>query len=788
MRKKYLAARKGIAALFVMLIALCLAWGIWFVGHRSVYAEETVPDDTQEEQPAPEKAENYWEVTPNLVSWKWGEFNSEINRISGKAAYGNDTLQFMIWHLTDGSGNDVDKEITYDGYDGLAISGSANTQKVKSLFKLDEKGEMPEQVIEKLKTLDYGTYSLIARVAESETATGLGGESDPAKGFTFNVLKGENVWTATPHIVSWNWGEFKAGTNTITAVPAYIQAGESVEFSIFKGVTYADPKLNSFYTVDGNMSNGAVESDVEKVLQSLDAGNYILRAYVKGTENYDYLETRVQFTVRQIQNHWTTTPSVLQWTWSQYNPEVNVIAAVPAYHPANTAQVVYGIYKDRECKIPVEDNGLLENFVTVTENRAKVISNLNAGTYYLQAETRYGSNNYTDLRTVIPFTVQTIQNYWTTTPNIVQWNYSEYDSAVNTITAAPKFANGAVSYGIYTDAAHITAVEGLENFTVVNSDIAAKLGGLNAGTYYLYASVAQADNNAQTPNFAKLETQTAVEFRVSPLQNYWTTTPSVLAWRYGDYSKTVNIISAVPAEGGSARITVYDEEGIIIGFVNAENTTVTSFELASEGGTQLVPEYVERRLKGLDAGTYYMLASVDESANYTGLNNYTAPDDIKEHAIKFYISAITNVWTDIPKMSSWREGHFSNENKLSAEAAFGNDTVVIVVYDSDGKVVTSNQNNTQLDYDKIAALGVGLYKVSLSIERTGNYSELSGEIEFSVMEDSIALSGIIAATIAFAALDVIAAGTCIALIIIRRRKIEERFRQMVQKELHGGNK
>ncbi|MDE6442590.1 MAG: hypothetical protein K2L12_07575 [Clostridia bacterium] len=774
MRKKYLTARYGITALCVMLIALCLALGVWFVGRLPVYAEETSQPVADEEQTAPEKAQNYWEVTPNLVSWKWGEFDSKINKISGKAAYGNDTLQFMIWHLTDGSGKEIDEGITYDGYDGL-------------IFKLDEKGEMPAPVIEKLKTLDYGTYSLIANVSESETATGLG-ESDPVKGFTFNVLKGENRWTYTPHIVSWNWGEFKAGTNTITAVPAYIQEGERVKFSVYKGVSFADPKLSSFYTVNGNMSNGAVEGDVEKALKSLDAGNYTLRAYVAGTENYDSLETVAQFTVRQVRNYWTTAPSVLQWTWSEYNPEVNVITAVPAYHPANTAQVVYGIYKDKECKVPVEDNGLLENFLTVTQSRAEVISGLNAGTYYLQAETRYGSGNYTDLRTVIPFTVQTIQNRWTTTPNVVQWKYGEYDPAVNVIMASPRFENGAVTYGIYTDAAHTTAVEGLENFTEVNSDIAAKLDALNVGTYYLYASVAQAGNSGQRPNFAKLETQTAVEFRISPLQNYWTGTPSVLSWKYGDYSKNVNLISAVPAEGGSARISIYDGEGIIIGFVNSENTTVTSFELVPENGAMLVPDYVEKRLKGLDAGTYYMLASVEESDNYTGINNYTTPEEIKQYAIKFDISAITNVWTSIPKMSSWREGHFSNENKVSAEAAFGNDTAVIIVYDSDGKVVTSNQNNTQLDYDKIAALGVGLYKVSLSIGATGNYSELTAEIEFSVMEDSVALSGIIAVTIAFAALDVIAAGTCIALIIIRRRKIEERFRQMVQKELHGGNK
>ncbi len=70
------------------------------------------------------------------------------------------------------------------------------------------------------------------------------------------------------------------------------------------------------------------------------------------------------------------------------------------------------------------------------------------------------------------------------------------------------------------------------------------------------------------------------------------------------------------------------------------------------------------------------------------------------------------------------------------------------------------------------------------IAETDDYDGLKAEITFAVYEDSVGLGGIIAATVVFAAVDVIAAGVCIALLILRRRKVEKAFREMMQKELN----
>ena len=244
MRKKSFTVGGKIAAVLAALLSVCLVFGLWLFTSHSVYADDAalprVDEAEEPTEPAPEKAENYWEITPNLVSWKWGEFDPAINRISGKAAYGNETLKFMLWHLTDGKGNKIDKEILFDDYEGLPVGGS-NTEKNKGLFALDEDGNMPEQVIAKLKTLDYGVYSLIPFVSETDGATGLGNGVDPNNGYTFNVLKGENRWTVSPYIIPWNWNEYRQSYNLISAVPAFFGEGDKVEFTVYAGASSRIP-------------------------------------------------------------------------------------------------------------------------------------------------------------------------------------------------------------------------------------------------------------------------------------------------------------------------------------------------------------------------------------------------------------------------------------------------------------------------------------------------------------------------------------------------------------------
>lgn len=95
----------------------------------------------------------------------------------------------------------------------------------------------------------------------------------------------------------------------------------------------------------------------------------------------------------------------------------------------------------------------------------------------------------------------------------------------------------------------------------------------------------------------------------------------------------------------------------------------------------------------------------------------------------------------------------------------------------------TRDNGEKVNMSELNTLSVGSYKLTAEVEGTDNYSALSADTAFAVFEDSVGLNGIIAAVVTFAVLDVVAAAVCITLIIIRRKKVEAQFRNMVRKEL-----
>ena len=270
--------------------------------------------------------------------------------------------------------------------------------------------------------------------------------------------------------------------------------------------------------------------------------------------------------------------------------------------------------------------------------------------------------------------------------------------------------------------------------------------------------------------------KTVVPFKVQRVQNTWLRTPAVTEWQYGGYDRAFNKITALPAYG-DAVIALYDMDG---------NAIVEGFTLTESEGGQYVPDAVAEKLKELGAGSYYLYASVaGDDPNFTGLNAAVGFEEIKLQSIKFTVFRAKNGWVTVPRILSWSEGNFDpEENKIIAEAEEGNDALYIYVLDGADKILTSNSGGSSLDYGLISKLSVGSYKVRFEIAETDDYDGLKAEITFAVYEDSVGLGGIIAATVVFAAVDVIAAGVCIALLILRRRKVEKAFREMMQKELN----
>lgn len=731
-----------ISAVMLVLLALCAAFSATFA-----YAD----------------GENYWTESPDIVRWTYGGFNKVTNVIKGKPAHGTPT--FSILH-----------------HDMSYINGA---EALKD-FTVNENGEVSDEVEAELRKLPVAGKGYVLRAnAASE------GYPTLSTDVPFDVIQASNNWLVPPAVLGWRHGEYDPEINFINAVPAF--GKDTMIFILYAKDFEGNFKIHYFNGSQPFFSfkeDGTLPENIKMELKKLDAGTYSLVATVPATANYTGLNTDPAsgstgaiFNISKSVNTWLKSPSVVQWEWSRFNGTINLFTAVPAL-PVEPAKkrVKFGIYTEADCNEISAVEGLSE-FTTksglasgddgVDTRTEDLLRALDAGTYYLLAETVDNPSeitNFAGLRTVVPFTVHKYRNSWKTMPNVVQWNYGEYNPEVNTITAVPHFPVGGaeVRYNIFKEDGYTFAFEQSADGFVIDGEIEEKLSSLGAGNYYLSAST--------VGNRNYMGMKTVVPFKVQRVQNTWLRTPAVTEWQYGGYDRAFNKITALPAYG-DAVIALYDMDG---------NAVVEGFTLTESEGGQYVPDAVAEKLKGLGAGSYYLYASVaGDDPNFTGLNAAVGFEEIKLQSIKFTVFRAKNGWVTVPRILSWSEGNFDpEENKIIAEAEEGNDALYIYVLDGADKILTSNSGGSSLDYGLISKLSVGSYKVRFEIAETDDYDGLKAEITFAVYEDSVGLGGIIAATVVFAAVDVIAAGVCIALLILRRRKVEKAFREMMQKELN----
>ena len=706
--------------------------------------------------------------------WTYGSYSNATHTVSAKAEYGQ--VEFTVRN---------------------------NSVVVVDAFVLDAGGDVPETAVKAINKLPIGDYTLRAEVKSTDNYTGLGEYANGThQDVNFTITRATNRWIVAPRVNDWSFGSFN--TAYIQAKPA---CGEDkMKLTLYalekidgETVTYKEKgpvslgNMQSFYLEDGEIPRAiAVE------LNQLERGYYSFVATVPETLSYSGLNVGmgaldgVIFEVAGATNTWASTPNVVRWTWGGFDKSVNVFTAVPEYpFIVKDKKVTFGIYRDEDLNEPVEN---LSNFTTVTgtgygdegdDDTARLLAALPAGTYYLNARTLGGqSDSYSALNSVIQFTVAKARNYWTKTPQIVQWTWNGYDPAVNLISAVPAIGEPEnIVFGVYFDENCNLPVSGLMTFSLVKKvdenavryelpeKIISALSELGAGGYYLKAEVAGTDDYSSLGSVSS--------FSVQRVNNFWLTTPSAQGWRYGSYDKQNNAIYAKPAFGGDAVFKIYYSDGTEVLFDNGD-ATVKEFKL--EDGQ--VPAFVTDMLPKLGTGKYYVLASVAATGNYTGLNEYSKIEDIAAHGVELNITANANGWQIVPRVLGWTEGSFDIEkNKIFAEAACGNENLRVSVLDAKGNTVLSCAY-TELDYDKLAGLDVGSYTVKLSVEGNNNYEALSGETTFAVTEDAVGLTGIITAVVVFGIFDIAAAAFCIYLVVSRRRKIEESFRNMIRKELH----
>lgn len=177
-------------------------------------------------------------------------------------------------------------------------------------------------------------------------------------------------------------------------------------------------------------------------------------------------------------NSWKAVPSIMFWTYGNYDKQMNLINGTPTYLD-NPNDISFKVTMDMDGEIPATD--ALASFLLtdgiVSNDVAKSLSALPVGTYYLFASVK-GSTNYKPLiQRGVAFKVFPATNSWEIMPSIVVWTEGQFKS-INMPVAKPLYG---ITNIVIKDS---DGKDVYNNVTGVN-----KLSAAKAGTYTLTATV-----------------------------------------------------------------------------------------------------------------------------------------------------------------------------------------------------------------------------------------------------------------------------------------------------------
>lgn len=465
-------------------------------------------------------ATNSWSVVPQMPSWSFNGFDRSVNFITAGLAFGGAEVRYSL---------------------------SSDRTTWTDPFTVDSNGMVSDATAEALNKLKPGTYYLRSEIGniyadESQTVINVNGltveyiSGTPLA--TIIISKAVNGWTKTPTVMTWTWGSYNPARNTVSAtatypalMPTYVNSdGNKVVDTAFvytnggaalPVVTFSISKAGESSPIAGLESFTVVDDDIAEILAGLHAGTYTLTTYVNESDYYTAIAaTSLDFVIAQAVNSWTTTPQITQWTWGQFNENVNIILAEAKFNGGDGSEgsqdnaIKFTILKQVDSvlrimqRVPVSDK--LTEFTLVngalSEDVIAELQALPAGTYYFRA-TKEGNNDYADIQgietTDIPFTIAKAENSWITTPGMTGWLYNAY---------ANNFVAGELTYGETSDVVYKVGVNKIVDgkmtfeekfsleYTVVKGVISlteatiGKLNALSVGNYVLTAHLDGTDN------------------------------------------------------------------------------------------------------------------------------------------------------------------------------------------------------------------------------------------------------------------------------------------------------
>lgn len=209
-------------------------------------------------------------------------------------------------------------------------------------------------------------------------------------------------------------------------------------------------------------------------------------------------------------------------------------------------------------------------------------------------------------------------------------------------------------------------------------------------------------------------------FTIVQAENDWATAPNFSGWRFGSFDRSTDLFRAVPKFGSATdvKFMIYTDREC----TKVVESLPEGFTVNEAGG---VDDATYAELNKLSRGAYYVACTVAGTANYKVL-------EMKGLVLK--VEQSSNGWVVAPTINAWTEGKYDEtENAVNVQALFGDDTVVVYVYNIDGEVVYESTGG-KIRTNELSSLKHGFYTLMAHVDGTSDYSEITGYVNFQVFE------------------------------------------------------
>lgn len=214
-----------------------------------------------------------------------------------------------------------------------------------------------------------------------------------------------------------------------------------------------------------------------------------------------------------------------------------------------------------------------------------------------------------------------------------------------------------------------------------------------------------------------------IDFTIVPAQNTWNKSPGVIRWNYGEFDADKNMLIAEPkylAIGERVHFSIVSMSSGRAD-IGLEDIAVEMLIDDAYGVCYKITDSAAvAKIKGLEAGAYKLIASINGTGSY---------DAISEAEALFEISKAQNDWTVIPAVRAWRYGAYdATDNAPVASAVFG--AAAISIIDKDGNVVYDSANGVDLLNEQNS----GEYTLVATVAASNNYDALRYEYRFNIAQ------------------------------------------------------